>query len=609
MMEKSINLNQDSVDARFKDCSPTATVERIIDLLASYGIETEEIWHETSVPYCHAMSVRVKGTLFSTNGKGLTKEFARASGYGELMERLQIGSIYKGGMQKDGVQTLALESHSAIPMDEMLKHEAWYDQMGQNLALYTGVSMTGRQILAQHADSQGNIRAIPFYCLTTDTKEYFPAELRGKVYTTNGCAAGNTAEETLVQGLSEIVERHHMMRIIDGGYALPEIPEEVLQRYDTAYSIIQYVRSQGYKVVVKDCSLGQKFPVVSVYIIDEATGRYHTHFGAYPKFEIALERSLTESFQGHNIRDIARFEDFLHKKPGEFSFASVSNELVLGTHTKTLSFFIGKPSHPFNPDVGFTGENNKDILRQCVQYFKDMGFDILVRDNSCLGFHTYQIVIPGYSETFVHRLANNLNEYRYAAQAMKALRNPSAAALPDQLALLMHVEQMKKFTSTIKGAKGFQSGARLSAQLSPQQDSFYMSATLAYVYYGMGKYAQAIPNINNMIACADRETADFLICLKRYLDMKVNGRTAEETRELLTFLHKPETVEKLRLILAAGKNPLEPYTLHCDEISCNSCPLGDICCQSRVLELTDLILRKQAELDFDNFSAELKTLL
>ena len=608
-MEKNLNLNQDSVDARFKDCSPTATVERIISLLASYGIETEESWRETSVPYCHAMSVRVKGTLFSTNGKGLTKEFARASGYGELMERLQIGSIGKGGWQKDGVQTTALDGRSSVPLEELLKHEDWYDKMGQNLALYTGVSMTGRQILAQHADSQGNIPATPFYCLTTDSKEYFPAEIRGKVYTTNGCAAGNTAEETLVQGLSEIVERHHMMRIIDGGYALPEIPEEVLQRYDTAYSIIQYIRSQGYKVVVKDCSLGQKFPVVSVYIIDESTGRYHTHFGAYPKFEIDLERSLTESFQGHNIRDIARFEDFLHKKPGEFSFASVSNELVLGTHIKTLSFFIGEPAFPFNPEVGFTGENNKDILRQCVQYFKDMGYDILVRDNSCLGFHTYQIIIPGYSETFVHRLATNLNEYRYAGQAMKVLRNPSVASLPDQLALLMHLEQMKKFTATIRGVKGFQSGARLAIPMTPQQDSFFMAATLAYIYYDMGRYAQTIPNISNMIACADRETADFLICLKRYLDMKVHGRSPEETRELLTFLHKRETVEELYSILANGKNPLEPYTLHCDGVSCDSCPLSDICFQPRVLELTNLIRRKQAELDFDKFSAELKALM
>jgi hypothetical protein len=120
---------------------------------------------------------------------------------------------------------------------------------------------------------------------------------------------------------------------------------------------------------------------------------------------------------------------------------------------------------------------------------------------------------------------------------------------------------------------------------------------------------QVIPNINNMIACTDGDTADLLICLKRYLDMKVHERTADETKELLTFLHKKETVQKLYSILASGKNPFDPYTLHCDEVSCNSCPLSDTCCQPRVLELINLILSKQNELDFDKFSAELKAIM
>ena len=238
-----------------------------------------------------------------------------------------------------------------------------------------------------------------------------------------------------------------------------------------------------------------------------------------------------------------------------------------------------------------------------------MGYDILVRDSSCLGFHTYQIIIPGYSETFVHRLANQMNEYRYAAQAVKVLRNPSAATLPEQLALLMHIEQMSKFTSNISGVHGFQSGARLSAEMSAKEDSFYMSATLAYIYYGMGKYTQAINSIQNMIACSDREKTDFLICLKRYLDMKIHGRTAEETRELLTFLHKPQTVEELYSNLSAGRNPLDSYTLHCDQHSCDQCPISANCNQPRVLELAELISTKQSELDFDKFSAELRALM
>ena len=75
------------VDAIFKDDSPVATVEKIISILRRHGIEPVERWGDTCVPYCFYLSVKIHGTNFSVNGKGLTKEFARASGYGELMER------------------------------------------------------------------------------------------------------------------------------------------------------------------------------------------------------------------------------------------------------------------------------------------------------------------------------------------------------------------------------------------------------------------------------------------------------------------------------------------------------------------------------------------
>ena len=70
-----INTNhQIFVDTQFKDNSPEKTVAHIKALLASYGIEAVESWHETSVPYCYALSVYIEGTTFSVNGKGLSKK-------------------------------------------------------------------------------------------------------------------------------------------------------------------------------------------------------------------------------------------------------------------------------------------------------------------------------------------------------------------------------------------------------------------------------------------------------------------------------------------------------------------------------------------------------
>lgn len=609
-MIQNAETNVTFVDAQFKDSTPEATVQRIRSILTANGIHVTEEWRETSVPYCYALSVRIDGTSFSTNGKGLSREFARASAYGELMERLQIGAIFKAGMQKDGTQAFSTgEGVYASAKKLMERNGSWYERMAQRLKRFTGIAIDPEEILTALADGQGNIILLPYYCLTTGTQEYFPKKLLSPVYSTNGCAAGNSSEETLVQALSEIVERHHMMQINDGGYSLPDIPEEVLKQFKTAYSIITFLRSQGFRVIVKDCSLGKRFPVVNVYIIDTRTGRYHTHFGAYPILEIALERALTETFQGKNIQNVTRFEDVLFKKPGEFSFTSVSNDFIVGTHEKGLSFFVGTPRYEYNESMGFQGGDNQALLQECIAFFKEQRLDILVRDHSCLGFRTFQVLIPGYSETFIHRLAPGQNEFRYKAFSTKTLKNPSAATFQDYLGTILHLEQMdNSFTSNISGVHGFIAASKLAADLTPQQSNYLMSASLAYIYYAIGQHNQVITCINAMLpACTDSE-ADYLICLKRYLAMKQNRRTPEETRQLLDYFHQPETVEKLYTCLSSNANPLEEFTLHCQPGACADCRIKKECQENRVSELVALIRKKSNELDFNRFCEELKSL-
>ena len=609
-MVQNTDLNQVSVDAQYKDSSPIATVQHIKGILSSYSIETTETWIESSVPHCHTVRVQVVGTTFGTNGKGLTREFALASGYGELMERLQIGSIYKAGMQKDGTHSFVSGEYDSVSIDELLsKNGKWYQALAQKLQEYAGVSMSPKDILKQFSKADGTMEVTPYFSLTTGKWEQFPNALRGRIYTTNGCAAGNSAEETLVQAISEIVERHHMFTILHEGYSLPDIPEDVLKQCKTAYDIITYTRNQGYRVILKDCSLGQKFPVVCAIIIDERTGRYHTHFGAYPIFEIALERSLTESFQGRNIRNIAHLENFLQKKPGEFSFVSISNELVKGKHEKTTGFFAGNSKYEYNKDVGFTGGNNRTVLRECVAFFKEQGYDILVLDRSCLGFHTYQVLIPGFSEAFVHRLCDKMNEHRYAVHATKVLRNPSAATLPDLLGLLMHVDEMGKYTSNIESVHGFMAGSRISANISPREDKHLMSSSLAYVYYALGKYNEVVKCLNAMIPACDESELEFLICLKRYLTMKLNRCSPEHIKEVVEYFHRPETVAKLYGFFSRNANPLDEFTIHCDLESCEGCRLQKVCCQKRTLELAALLKSKYSEMDSAKFEQEMMALL
>lgn len=593
------------LDGNFKDSAPLDTIQTIQGILQANGIETEESWRQTGVPYCYALSVRIVGTSFSTNGKGLTPEFARASAYGELMERLQIGAIARTSMQKDGFNHSDGDSSMTCTVNQLLIHQKWYDCMAQRFKRTSGLSVTARQILSGFADDKGQISVVPFYNLTADTPVFFPIKLRNVLYTSNGCAAGNSPEEALVQGISEIVERHHMSLINDLGCALPDIPEDVIQSYPVVRKIINHLRQMGYRVTVKDCTLGLKFPVVCVCIVDTRTGRYHTHFGAYPILEIALERALTESFQGYHANNIARYEDFLHKKPGELSIESITNEMAHGTHIKLLSYFVGTPEHSFNANMGFSGTDNRSLLKECIAYFKSMDFEILARDLSCLDFCTYQIVIPGYSEVFLHRLSPQLNEFRYANSAIRAILDPVKASLPDKLSLLMHLDNLQKNPSTSSDSSSFLAVSRISADLSFQQDQFQMSAALASIYFDMGKFQLVTKQIQKMLPICTAEEAEPLICLKRYLDMKSAGYTPEYMEGLLRQFHKAETVQRV----LQGKNLLHDFVVRCEWANCSQCRIQQSCQQKRVTELTELIRQKARAMDTTHSHKKLQALL
>ena len=598
------------IDAQFKDNSPEQTVAHIKEILASYGMTAVESWHETSVPYCYALGLYIEGTTFSVNGKGLSREFAQASAYGELMERLQMGYIYTPGIQKDGTTSYVTNTAQKVPLTQILaEHGHWYQTLSKRLKKYTNISLNPHEMLAQYADNNGDLDVVSYFCLTSGLPTYYPADLRGRAYGSNGCAAGNTPEEAIVQALSEIVERNHMIRIIDGGISLPDVPEDVLKQYQTAYRIINYIREQGYRVVVKDCSLGKKFPVVCLYIIDTRTGRYHTHLGAYPIFEIALERALTESFQGRNIKNIARFEDFVFKKPGEFVFSSVADEIIKGSHEKTISFFHGEPTYAFNHSVGFDGRDNKSLLKECIEFFKDQGFDILVRDRSCLGFCTYQVIIPGYSETFLHRLCRPMNEFRYIGKAMSVLRNPSAAPLTDLLAYLLHENQMNQFTSDTHGVHGFLAHSKLSALPPSSVSNALLAASKGYIFYALGRWKEALQYVNTLIRVLPSDKLDFLICFKRYLSLKLNKYSEEDIDSILNYLHNNETVTSLQAMIRENKNPFDAYTLHCDCVHCDGCQLKPYCCQKRVMELAKILNDQNCKLDFEASCKQLSEIL
>ena len=77
------------IDEKFKENPPGETVDRLKRILGSIGIETVARSFPSGIENCHSVRVSAKMGFPGQNGKGVTEEFALASGYAEFAERLQ----------------------------------------------------------------------------------------------------------------------------------------------------------------------------------------------------------------------------------------------------------------------------------------------------------------------------------------------------------------------------------------------------------------------------------------------------------------------------------------------------------------------------------------
>ena len=64
---------------------------------------------------------------------------------------------------------------------------------------------------------------------------------------------------------------------------------------------IAELRAAGFGILVKDASLGGKYPVMCVTLLNPEDQGCYASFGAHPRFEVALERALTELLQGRAL--------------------------------------------------------------------------------------------------------------------------------------------------------------------------------------------------------------------------------------------------------------------------------------------------------------------
>ncbi len=357
-------------------------------------------------PVANVWSVHIRDQncqLLFTNGKGASKKAALASALGEFFERLAThyfwADYYLGDRQADS-QYVHYENEKwfAIPSDSI-----WPEGLlNEELQAFYDPDETlqpSNLIDINSSNRERGICALPYVCQRTAETVYFPVNIIGNLYVSNGMSAGNTRFEARVQALSEIFERYIKFKIIAEGISLPDVPESVLQRYPKIQAGITELEKAGFGILVQDASLGGHYPVMVVTLLHPENQGVYASFGAHPKFEVALERALTELLQG---RGLDALDGFAEAGFDEDEIASPQN---LETHFIDSSGIISWEFLKQEPDYSFTDWNTdltttEEEFQWLVDLIHKEGNDIFIADYEELGVYACRVLVPGISEIY-----------------------------------------------------------------------------------------------------------------------------------------------------------------------------------------------------------------
>lgn len=398
-------------ERRYKETTPDKTVKRIKEILKKHHVEVEENWGKKSSVGTYSLRVCIKGTNIGQNGKGMTKEYALASGYAEFLERYQNGMfVFRPEKETIDYPFVYSADEKKLTIQEI---ENQGDSFVDNIYEDNKESCINKlEFLQEVFENKEKITCLPYYSVKDKKVMYIPHILSCHLCGTNGMCAGNSPEEALIEGLSEILERYISMQIIYQRIAVPEIPEDYLDNFPKVQDMLHKLKSnQDYVCKLVDCSLGGKYPVAGLIILQKNTGRFGFKLGAHPDYGIAMERCFTEAAQGMDIYSYAQSCLFDFKNEDIDTEENIREFVYSNVATIPYPVFAKKKTYEFTPREDVSNLNNNQILNKMIGELLKDGQDILIRDVSSLGFPSYRIIIPGMTEVSHAKMAGRFNSY------------------------------------------------------------------------------------------------------------------------------------------------------------------------------------------------------
>ena len=570
---------------KWKDASPTETVTRIRELLSSYGITCTEQMEEPSIPECYSSRIMARGLedCIATNGKGTTLEYCLASGYAEFMERAQNRLFLNEILEDDRLQIIQeVPDHDSkyrlANEQELLDNpDSYLNYILQQISAGIGDTPPGipktllaliRLREAYPPLEEGNILMQPFYNVGKKVLEWQPCDLIKVFFMSNGMAAGNTFAEALVQGFSEIFERYSQRRIMSEHITPPDIPSEVIMQYPYVAKTIARIESDGpYKVLLKDCSLGQEhLPVVCGIILNTRTLTFGIRFGSHPDMGIALERVFTESLQGKNLETFTSYCSTPLDSRLEDDYRNLFNTMKIGYGYYPSSFLVGEPAYEYQPWDWSANSDNQELVHQITDKLLQNGKEIWIHDASFMKFPTVWIVVPGMSELLPYN-PSYLNDIALRTRSIRIFHDLPHANEADLRTLLTYCRTFRNavLENTI------QTLYRL-----PIGKKFHGDGQLVFlegaVHWRLNEIPQAIACIQRSLQTSDPDEKSYLTGVLRYLDGRNKGKTNDELLRLLNILCGKELSEQILSDFGLPDQTLSRLYPSCSYPDCPNCP-------------------------------------
>jgi oxazoline/thiazoline synthase len=342
--------------------------------------------HNFSAPARSVDELR-SGLNGGSSGKGSTAEQAEASALMEAIER------YSGIFQGDEIRTTRKRFADFPEGDAILSNGVQHFSEAQFASRHEHHHEDDGHPVPDPVDPTAKIEWSPAWSLRDQRFRYLPTGLLYFFYEdfhtdSNGCAAGNSREEAIVQGFLELVERDAYAIWWYNRLLRPEVD---LSEFDDSY--IRDIKSQfadhGRKIWVLDITsdLGVPTYVAMMHWIED--GKENLEFGSGAHFDrrIALLRSLTELSQ------------FLSIGEGGLRGDRSTLDGVTPLKVENYPFLLPAPHSAAPPPLGMNVplDSVKEQVEACVEVARRAGYDFLVLDQTRpdVEVPVVRVIVPG----------------------------------------------------------------------------------------------------------------------------------------------------------------------------------------------------------------------